>query len=126
MSFCSFQNGMKIPAGTVCCYAPYHAGRRKELWDNPLEYNPERFIERNPDSGAAKVREVSPYKFDAFNAGPRTCLGKNVAILEASTCLAMLLSQYNFKLKPGHKVEYQNTLTLPMRHGLQMSVQTRK
>lgn len=42
------------------------------LWKNCNEFRPERFIE-DP--------KPSPFIFTAFQAGPRICLGQNMAIL---------------------------------------------
>eukprot|EP01006_Ploeotia_vitrea_P037857 TRINITY_DN66181_c5_g10_i1.p1 TRINITY_DN66181_c5_g10~~TRINITY_DN66181_c5_g10_i1.p1 ORF type:complete len:590 (+),score=271.40 TRINITY_DN66181_c5_g10_i1:116-1885(+) len=69
------------------------------------------------------VRTVSPFKYSVFQAGPRMCLGKHVALLEAKLLTSMLNRQFRFELKPGHVVEPKNSLTLPMKHGLLVSVQ---
>ena len=51
-----------------------------------------------------------------LQAGPRTCLGQNFAILEMKCTLARLLSVFEFTLQqPADSVTYTNTLTLPIK-----------
>ena len=51
-----------------------------------------------------------------LQAGPRTCLGQNFAILEMKCALARLLAVFEFKLQQSaESVTYSNTLTLPIR-----------
>jgi cytochrome P450 len=94
-------------------------GRLPELWgEDATLFRPERFLEEpNP----------SQFKFISFNAGPRLCLGMNMAYLEAMTALAFLVHQFDWKLAvQEEKVQYQNGLTLPMRFGLPMKFEQRK
>ena len=42
-------------------YSAYHVHRRPDLYEDPLTFNPDRFIDATP----------SPYKFMAFHGGPR-------------------------------------------------------
>lgn len=51
-----------------------------------------------------------------IQAGPRTCLGQNFAILEMKCTLARLVSQFEFTLEqPADSVTYASTLTLPIK-----------
>lgn len=67
----------------------------------------------------------SPYEYPAFNAGPRTCLGRGLAELEGVYVLVGVLMRYRIELVEGHKVEYGNSLTLPMQHGLKVRLHER-
>ena len=59
----------------------YCLGRNPELWDNPLKFDPTRFIkEKNP----------SFYKYPVFNTPPRLCLGKHVALMEGKIVAAKM------------------------------------
>jgi hypothetical protein len=58
------------------------------LWENCTEFRPERFLE-NP--------KPSPFVFTAFQAGPRICLGQNMALLgraDTSFCDSCLTFPY--------------------------------
>ena len=111
-------DGTGVPAGAWVLFSPWAMGRDPKLWGaDAREFRPERHLERpKPD----------PYVFTAFQAGPRQCLGVNMAYLEAKCALALLVGRYRFRLVPGHVVEPRQTVTLPMREGLLMTVEPRR
>lgn len=70
---------------------------------------------------------MSSYKFSAFQAGPRICLGQDMAYFEATLTLATVLRRFDLKLKPGAQVVYQESLTMPMQApGLPVLVSVRR
>ena len=93
-------------------YQPYAAGRMKNLWgDDAEEFRPERFLTAT-DSGWVFAKP-SPYKFSAFQAGKRICLGMDMAYLEAKTAVVLLMQKYRFSLSKGHEVcRYGRSITL--------------
>ena len=60
---------------------------------------------------------MSSYEFPAFNAGYRTCLGQNMAILEASILLIKLLQNFTFTLV-NNNISYNPKLILSVKDGL--------
>ena len=59
-------------------YIIYAMGRMERIWGaDACQYRPERWLD---DEGA--FRNESPFKYPAFNAGPRLCLGKEMAYLQ--------------------------------------------
>ncbi|XP_024992489.1 cytochrome P450 86A8-like [Cynara cardunculus var. scolymus] len=112
-------DGTFVPAGSSVTYSIYSAGRMKSTWgDDCLEYRPERWL--SPD-GTKFVRHDS-YKFVAFNAGPRICLGKDLAYLQMKSIAAAVLLRHRLAVVPGHKVEQKMSLTLFMKYGLKVNV----
>lgn len=69
----------------------------------------------------------SAFEYPAFNAGPRTCLGRGLAELEGVFVLASLLRRWRLRLAPGQRrpPAYGNSLTLPMRDGLRVTLEPR-
>ncbi|KAE8699762.1 hypothetical protein F3Y22_tig00110570pilonHSYRG00163 [Hibiscus syriacus] len=65
------------------------------------------------------------YKFMAFNAGQRICLGKGLAYLQMKSVVAAALLRHKLTLVPGHKVEQKMSLTLFMKYGLKVNVHER-
>jgi cytochrome P450 len=61
------------------------------LWPEPLRYDPYRFY--RPDAPPL------PYTFIPFIAGPRNCLGQNLALLESKMVISYLLQKYRFQLR---------------------------
>lgn len=93
-------------------------GRRCDVWgEDALEFNAKRFVsDPNPNQ----------FKYPVFNAGPRLCLGMNMAYLEAVTVLAMTISEFDFEPAMDlSKVQPVPGLTLLMKDGLRVRVKSR-
>ncbi|XP_050238512.1 cytochrome P450 86A8 [Mercurialis annua] len=115
-------DGTFVPAGSSITYSIYAAGRMKSSWgDDCLEFKPERWLS---EDGHSFINHDS-YKFVAFNAGPRICLGKHLAYLQMKSVASALLLRHRLTLVPGHKVEQKMSLTLFMKDGLKVNVHER-
>ncbi|KAJ2739519.1 hypothetical protein H4R23_000400 [Coemansia sp. Cherry 401B] len=79
-----------LPAGTDICISLAACHRNVNIWHNPHQFNPERFM--GPDAELRK-RDVL-----VFSTGVRMCTGRNLAWIELYTMLANLLRKYNFEL----------------------------
>lgn len=107
-------DGTEIKGGELVVFAPYIMGRDPILWDDPLKFNPARFYQ---------TAKPSPYVFTAFQAGPRICLGQNLAILEMKCVLARVLRSFTIRLgQPRESVTYRNSITLPIKNGLKVTL----
>ena len=75
---------LTIPVG-VDVYIPIGSFQKDpEYWENPLEFNPERFNAEN----TSKIRTGT---YAPFGLGPRKCLGSNYAILKIKFILIRFL-----------------------------------
>lgn len=108
----TWPDGTFIPRGTSVAYDIYSMGRDRSIWGEDAEvFRPERWLEmkQNP----------SNYEYPVFNAGPRECLGRRLAMVEMKTCLAMLLPHVSFQLAvPSSTITPDLQLTLGMANGL--------
>jgi cytochrome P450 len=109
-------NGVKIKKGQMIGLVPYAMGRSEKIWKDPLAFKPERWI------GTASP---TPYKFPAFNAGPRVCIGKVIAELQGVFVFVSLLQKFKFKVLYPEKVCSVISLTLPMKDGLICEINSR-
>nr|QWK52405.1 cytochrome P450 86A4 [Isatis tinctoria] len=115
-------DGTFVPAGSSVSYSIYAAGRMKSTWgEDCLEFNPERWI--SPIDG--KFINHDQFRFVAFNAGPRICLGKDLAYLQMKTIAAAVLLRHRLTVVPGHVVEQKMSLTLFMKNGLLVNLHKR-
>ncbi|XP_047338345.1 cytochrome P450 86A8-like [Impatiens glandulifera] len=116
-------DGTFIPAGSSVTYSIYSAGRMKSTWgEDCLEFKPERWL----SSDGKRFTMHSSYKFVAFNAGPRICLGKDLAYLQMKSIAASLLLRHSLTVANGHRIEQKMSLTLFMKHGLKVNVHKRE
>ncbi|KAJ0105130.1 hypothetical protein Patl1_17704 [Pistacia atlantica] len=115
--------GTFVPAGSSVTYSIYAMGRMKFIWgEDSLEFKPERWL----NSDGKKFEAQDSYKFVAFNAGPRICLGKDLAYLQMKSIAAAVLLRHRLTVVPGHRVEQKMSLTLFMKYGLLVNVQPRE
>jgi cytochrome P450 len=92
--------GHVIPPGVILVNAMYLLHRRSDLYPNPDEFRPERFIGK---------RIVDPYEWTPFGGGVRRCLGYAFALFEMKTILATVLSQARLRI--------ENPNAAPVRRG---------
>ncbi|XP_057508986.1 cytochrome P450 704C1-like isoform X2 [Actinidia eriantha] len=109
-------NGFKIKKGDGVNYMAYPMGRMTYIWgEDAEEFRPERWL----DNGA--FRAESPFKFTAFQAGPRICLGKEFAYRQMKILASFLLFFFKFKLvDESRKATYRTMFTLHMDQGLHL------
>ncbi|KAI3818229.1 hypothetical protein L1987_12032 [Smallanthus sonchifolius] len=113
-------DGTKVKAGGMVTYVPYSMGRMEYNWGaDANEFKPERWLKYG------LFQNASPFKFTAFQAGPRICLGKDSAYLQMKMALAILCRFFKFELVEGHVVEYRMMTILSMANGLKIKVSTR-
>ncbi|XVF19907.1 hypothetical protein REPUB_Repub11eG0151800 [Reevesia pubescens] len=116
-------DGTFVPAGSTVTYSIYSVGRMKTIWgEDCMEFRPERWL--SPEGDKFDPPKDS-YKFVAFNAGPRICLGKDLAYLQMKSVASAILLRYRLSLVPGHRVEQKMSLTLFMKKGLRVYLHPR-
>lgn len=115
-------DGTFVPAGSNITYSIYSSARMKFIWgDDCLEFKPERWLSEDGKKFEAKDQ----FRFVAFNAGPRICLGKDLAYLQMKSIAAAVLLRHRLEVAAGHKVEQKISLTLFMKDGLKVNVYPR-
>ncbi|XP_038985601.1 cytochrome P450 704B1 [Phoenix dactylifera] len=113
-------DGTQVKAGGMVTYVPYSMGRMEYNWGpDAASFRPERWFKNG------MLQSVSPFKFTAFQAGPRICLGKDSAYLQMKMTLAILCRFFTFALVPNHPVKYRMMTILSMAHGLKIHVSRR-
>ena len=97
--------GYDLPANVVAVPCTYLTHRRPDIWKEPAEFRPERFIGAKP----------SPYEFLPFGGGVRRCIGAAFAQFEMKIVLAEVFSRVKMKLRPGYqaRVRLRNVTFTP-------------
>lgn len=111
-------SGNFIPAGTVIGANPWVVARDKRVYGHDAEnFRPERWLDlwRAAESGdeqadIAKDRlKQMERNFLAFGTGSRSCLGKNVSLLEMNKLVPQVLRRYHVELvNPEESLKVEN------------------
>lgn len=104
-----------IQAGTTVMMCAYAVHRREQYWPNPEGFDPLRFAD-----GEEEARER--FAYFPFSMGPRNCLGRHFAALEAMLVIPMVLQRYRLDLVPGYSVAPEPMITLRPKGGLWMHI----
>ncbi|KAJ5267147.1 hypothetical protein N7478_009955 [Penicillium angulare] len=82
-----------IPAGTTVGINAWVLHHDPKVFPDPEEFIPERWL----DSNIEKLKEMEQ-SFFAFGAGSRTCVGKNISLIEIHKIIPQLLRDFTFQL----------------------------
>ena len=93
--------GCSLEPGTLVVGCIYLAHRREDVYPNPDEFKPERFLERR----------YSPFEYLPFGWGVRRCIGMAFAQFEMKLVISGILSGFKLALADSRSVR-------PVRRGL--------
>ncbi|CAN7942385.1 unnamed protein product, partial [Ixodes hexagonus] len=110
-----------FPAGTTLIAPAWHIHRNPEHWPEPSRFLPERFAEDHP--------ERHPAAFFPFGLGPRTCIGRRLALVELKMAVCAILR--NYRLSQCEETQDPPPLVVPSLSlrpvgGLKLRLETRK
>ncbi|XP_010247229.1 PREDICTED: cytochrome P450 94B3-like [Nelumbo nucifera] len=114
-------DGTSVRKGWVVTYHAYAMGRMECIWGKDCrEFRPERWLENG------SCRQESPFRFSAFHAGPRMCLGKDMAYIQMKSIAASVVERFHIDVVDGLKCpELLLSLTIRMKGGLPVRVKER-
>lgn len=105
--------GYPLDAGTTLLPSIYLVHYREDLYPEPQQFKPERFLER----------QYGPSEYFPFGGGNRRCLGYALAQLEIKLVLATILSQCHLALAEDKLVPIQRRgFTLAPKGGVHLTV----
>ncbi|XP_010906406.1 cytochrome P450 CYP94D108 [Elaeis guineensis] len=114
-------DGTLVHKGWFVTYNAYALGRLEDIWGKDCnDYKPERWLENGV------FQPENPFKYPVFHAGPRMCLGKEMAYIQMKSIAACALENFEFNVVGRDKTpEYLPSLTLRMKGGLPIQVRER-
>ncbi len=86
--------GYSLSPGTLLMGCIHLLHQREDLYPQPQEFRPERFIER----------QFSPYEFMPFGGGVRRCVGAALAQYELKIVLGTVLNQMTLELESDRPI----------------------
>ena len=127
-------DGTRVGKGDRVTYFPYGMGRMKAIWgEDRYEFNPDRWFETRDDEQSfsetennnydtRKLKMVNPYEYPIFQAGPRVCLGKEMAFIQMKYVMASILNRFDFEPVSKETPVFVPLLTAHMAGGLKVKV----
>lgn len=87
-------DGAWVPPGTSVGVSAYSVHRNETYFSEPYDFRPERWLDDDGYHGATA--------FNAFSAGATGCIGKQLAYMELSLAVAMLVRRFDMRVNnPG-------------------------
>jgi cytochrome P450 len=108
-----------VPCGSEVMLWVYLTHHDPRFFPSPAEFRPERFA-------TAAVASLPRFAYLPFGGGPRACIGKAFALMEARLLLATIAQRHRLSLAPGERVEVAPRITLTPKRGLRMIVTPRQ
>ncbi len=108
----------QIPANSMVMASPWVMHRSERYFADALAFRPERWA-----NGFEKTLPRGVYF--PFGDGPRICIGKSFAMMEAVLILGAIASQFKLTLDTNHSLAPLPSITLRPKSGIKMTVAQR-
>uniref|UniRef100_A0A0D6QRG8 Cytochrome P450 n=1 Tax=Araucaria cunninghamii TaxID=56994 RepID=A0A0D6QRG8_ARACU len=113
-------DGSVVKKGWIVDYSIYAMGRMESIWGGDCkEFKPERWFRNGEFVGE------NPYKFAAFNAGPRICLGKEMAFIQMKSIVASIIHNFSLNVDSDFVPSYILDFIMRMKGGMPVTVRAR-
>ncbi|KAK1402858.1 alkane hydroxylase MAH1-like [Heracleum sosnowskyi] len=114
-------SGHRVDKNSKIVLSFYSMGRMESIWGKDcLEFKPERWITKK-----GEIKHEPSYKFTAFNAGPRSCVGKNISLTQMKIVATSIISTYRVQVIEGHPIVPRDSVVLEMKYGLKVRLSKR-
>ncbi|OCQ99007.1 cytochrome P450 [Nostoc sp. MBR 210] len=109
----------EIPQGTSIMISQWVMHRHPKYFENAEAFQPERWTEE-------LEKQLPKGVYFPFGDGPRICIGKGFAQMEAALLLATIAQSFQIDLVPGYPIVPQPSITLRPESGLEVEIKQRK
>ncbi|MBE9208376.1 cytochrome P450 [Nostoc sp. LEGE 06077] len=105
----------EIPQGTSIMISQWVMHRHPKYFENPEVFQPERWTEE-------LEKQLPKGVYIPFGDGPRICIGKGFAQMEAALLLATIAQNFQIDLVPEYPIVPQPSITLRPENGLKVEI----
>lgn len=108
----------QVPADCTVITSQWVMHRLGRYFEEPESFQPERWagdLEKQLPQGV----------YTPFGGGPRTCIGKNFALMEAVLLLATITQKFEIDLIPNQSIIPEPTITLQPKNGINVLLKKR-
>ncbi|KAK3220095.1 hypothetical protein Dsin_014065 [Dipteronia sinensis] len=114
-------SGHHVDENTNIMISLYAMARMVSVWgEDCCEFKPERWITED-----GKIKHEPAHKFFSFNAWPRICIGKDIALTMMKGVVATMMRNYSVQVVESHPVLPNLSSVFSMKHGLMVTVNKR-
>ncbi|CAG2100543.1 unnamed protein product [Medioppia subpectinata] len=124
-------SGFKIPKDTQILVNFWAIDNDPNLWDNPSEFRPQRFLSENLKT-FKKPEHLIPFSYASLMQrccalGKRSCPGEGLGVVEVFLYLSSLLQKYDIKAnhKTDQNLEYEFHLLITPKHNTVFNITKR-
>lgn len=107
--------GYRFPAGCFMVVSPWVMQRSSSYFANPEKFQPERW-ENDLE------KELPKGVYFPFGEGPRSCIGKGFAMMEATLIFATIVQKFKLELLSEHPIVPFPSMTLRPKYGVKVLV----
>jgi cytochrome P450 len=111
-------DGYRVPPDAPIMLPQWAVHRSADHWDDPETFDPERW---RPERRADRHR----FAYFPFGGGPRHCIGKHLALLEAKLIVATVASDYRLRYEGETPLSFVPSLTMHPEQEMRMRVEPR-
>ncbi|KAL8268768.1 hypothetical protein R6Q59_002566 [Mikania micrantha] len=117
-------DGYTVPEGATVNFLVGEMGLDPEVWDEPMEFKPERFL---VNDGLFDITGSKGIKMMPFGAGRRICPGSDLALLHLEYFVANLIWYFDWSVADGYPVDLseKTEFTVVMKNPLRARVTSR-
>ena len=109
--------GHLLPAGAAIVPSIYLVHHRSDIYPQPFQFRPERFMKDEDEGGKAGGRGIDSYTWIPFGGGVRRCLGAAFAQFEMQVVLRELVLRRTLApARAGSERVYRRAITETPRH----------
>jgi cytochrome P450 len=108
--------GYQIPEDAAVMLSQWAMHRSERHWDRPDAFDPDRWTRKT---------DRQRFIYFPFGGGPRHCIGKHLAKLEAKLILARTAQQYRLEYLGDGELDLLPSLTMHPRNGMPMRIHER-
>ncbi len=110
--------GYEVPEDGTVMLPQYGVHRSERYWDDPEQFDPERW---SPERRSDRPR----FAYFPFGGGPRHCVGRHLAMLEAQLIVATTAREYRLEYEGETPLELRPSLTVHPSQEMRMRVERR-